>query len=50
MDGGKNEITTNNFLYYENSHFRPIVGDIIIEELLSEDSRFKKSTGNAKSQ
>lgn len=30
---GKNEITTNNYNYYETSHYRPLVGDLIIDRL-----------------
>lgn len=40
---GRNEITTNKFLYYENSHYRPIVGDIIIKEIKKKDSKWKKT-------
>ncbi len=30
---GLNDITTNNYYYYELSHYRPLVGDMIIERL-----------------
>ncbi|MBQ8698292.1 MAG: hypothetical protein IJ521_04775, partial [Schwartzia sp.] len=30
---GLNEITTNNYYYYETSHYRPIVGDMIIQRI-----------------
>ena len=30
-----NSITSNNYYYYETSHYRPIVGDIIIAKLFS---------------
>lgn len=47
---GRNEITTNKFFYYENSHYRPIVGDIIIKELQQEPSKWKNSIESTKSQ
>ena len=30
---GINKITTNNYYYYETSHYRPIVGDMIIKRI-----------------
>lgn len=40
---GVNEITTNNYYYYETSHYRPIVGDMILARL------FPESAGNCRS-
>lgn len=31
---GLNSITTNNYYYYEISHYRPVVGDMIVNRLL----------------
>ena len=33
---GLNEITTNNFNYYETSHYRPFIGDLMIKRLFSD--------------
>lgn len=30
---GLNDITTNNYYYYETSHYRPLVGDMIVNRL-----------------
>lgn len=30
---GLNDITTNNYYYYETNHYRPLVGDMIVERL-----------------
>ena len=32
---GLNDITTNNYYYYETSHYRPLVGDMIINRLFN---------------
>ena len=32
---GLNEITTNNYYYYETSHYRPLVGDMIVNRLFN---------------
>lgn len=32
---GLNEITTNNYYYYETSHYRPMVGDMIVNRLFN---------------
>ena len=32
---GLNNITTNNYYYYETSHYRPLVGDMIINRLFN---------------
>lgn len=37
---GINKITTNKANYYENSHYRPIVGDLIIKEINSTQSKY----------
>lgn len=33
---GLNKITTNNYNYYETSHYRPLVGDLIVERIFHE--------------
>ncbi len=33
---GLNSVTTNNYYYYETSHYRPIVGDMIIARIFGE--------------
>ncbi len=43
---GINEITTNKLNYYENSHYRPIVGDWIINEITSSDKKYLIERGN----
>ena len=35
---GLNYITTNNYYYYETSHYRPIVGDIILNRIFNTPS------------
>lgn len=35
---GLNEITTNNYYYYETSHYRPLVGDKIVNRIFHQDS------------
>lgn len=44
---GVNEITTNNYYYYETSHYRPIVGEMILEKLypLAEKKHNKQNFG-----
>ena len=37
---GLNEITLNNYYYYETSHYRTIVGDMIAKRLQNEDINF----------
>lgn len=37
---GINEITTNKTNYYEHSHYRPIIGDLILDELNSTESKY----------
>ncbi|NVN89340.1 MAG: hypothetical protein HXX11_01940 [Desulfuromonadales bacterium] len=37
---GLNAITQNNFYYYETSHYRPIVGDMLIRRFFTSDSNF----------
>lgn len=32
---GKNEITENNYYYYETSHYRPLVGDMIVHRIFA---------------
>lgn len=32
---GLNDITTNNYYYYETSHYRPLVGDMIVNRLFN---------------
>lgn len=32
---GENEITTNNYYYYETSHYRPLVGDKIVHRIFA---------------
>lgn len=34
---GVNEITTNRLNYYENSHYRPLIGDFVIREIFSKN-------------
>jgi hypothetical protein len=34
---GINRITTDNYFYYETSHFRPLIGDLIMESILTDD-------------
>lgn len=43
---GLNEITTDNYYYYETSHFRPIVGDMMTEAMLDgTSSKFGRLVG-----
>lgn len=42
---GVNEVTTNNFYYYETSHFRPIVGDKMIDILFHQKQSDIKNFG-----
>lgn len=37
-----NDITSNNYYYFETSHYRSIVGDMIIKSILSNDNSFGK--------
>lgn len=41
---GLNDITKNNYYYYETSHYRPLVGDMIVNRIFNEpendDSKF----------
>ncbi len=37
---GLNSITTNNYYYYESSHFRPKVGDMMIARMFQDKSVF----------
>ena len=46
---GLNEITTNNFNYYETSHYRPLVGEIIVNELNQKDSQYFISNNESSS-
>ncbi|MBP2660155.1 MAG: hypothetical protein H6Q69_3187 [Firmicutes bacterium] len=41
---GLNEITTNNYNYYETSHYRPFVGDRILERILDEEKHNREET------
>lgn len=36
---GINEITTNNYNYYETSHYRPNIGNYIVDELFNRNSK-----------
>lgn len=36
---GLNEITTNNYYYYETSHYRPMVGDMIVDRIFHNGQR-----------
>ncbi len=33
---GRNDITANNYYYYETSHYRPMVGDMIVRRMFEE--------------
>ena len=38
---GINKITTNPYYYYESSHYRPVVGDILIKKMFDLDTKAK---------
>jgi hypothetical protein len=46
---GINAITTNKANYYENSHYRPIIGNLILEEINSTNSKYLVKRNNSSS-
>ena len=40
-----NDITTNNYYYYETSHYRPLVGDMIIKKIFNDDGTLPENFG-----
>jgi len=44
---GINELTTNRLNYYENLHYRPKIGDMIIKEVFDPDSKYLICAKNA---
>lgn len=42
---GLNQITTNNYNYYETSHYRPLVGDLIIRRIFETPSNSESPFG-----
>ena len=42
---GLNDITTNDYYYYETSHYRPLVGDMIVHRLLDEPKNLDTDFG-----
>lgn len=43
---GVNDITTNNYYYYETSHYRPMVGDMIIHRIFNEPKDSSSTFGH----
>ncbi|HJI41866.1 MAG TPA: hypothetical protein OIL83_01030 [Veillonellaceae bacterium] len=43
---GLNDITSNNYYYYETSHYRPMVGDMIIHRIFNEPKDSSSTFGH----